>query len=405
MEQTSVPGTHLSILSSFETVNQPAYVTKKTQTQKDEQCPSTPPADTSSDVVTFHITREFHSNLVSNEVNEVFRHTLEIAKFEKENMIPVPFYREMALEAEPRRLFHVLPPLTGEYKNIGYTQFVINGPHREIGVEVFAPTLDNSGRPLHLPAHKKEFMYLNAEQVQTLHTHSMDSLQRVGQFPLVIFSHGNNTDPVLYRPLLEELASHGYEVLSLNHLYSSENAPQNFDSLALIQADNIQCIVEHIRKKGGRELIVLAGHSLGGAASVIAARRNPKEISACINLDGGLRGEKPAEALSTPLLQIISDHSQTPPKHIDEVIKASLEWQHLQDASEHAMTGVIADTCHNDFTASAMLYWLIGAKTLDGAIKAHVVASRAMVQFMNHWLKAPTTTPSNFHRQDSTTMD
>jgi hypothetical protein len=43
-----------------------------------------------------------------------------------------------------------------------------------------------------------------------------------------------------------------------------------------------------------------------------------------------------------------------------------------------------------DFSAQPLLTWLLGEKTLDGALKAHVAASRAMVQFLNDWLPVST---------------
>lgn len=418
MEQSSgLP--ELSNSSSFSPVDQSVCVTKKTS--KDEQCPSTSPSDTLTDVVSFHIAPE--AQRLMDDVSETFKHSIltisiERAKFERDHLLTVADDPKKLRKARPRRLSHVLPQLTGEYKNIGYTSFIINGPHREIGVEVYAPTLDSSGKPLRMQVPKGEFEeLLGTDQLRTMHTHSLDSFQQFGRFPLLIFSHGYDTDPVQYRPLLEELASHGYKVLSLNHPSSSGYAPfsdpqaprdrdeagvrvyerwlNDLDRLALIQADNIQFIVNYVRQQGEIEPIVLAGHSLGGAASMIAAKReDPADptISACINLDYvgqsgriepllGEKGEKPA--LSTPLLQIFSDHSP----HEELIARDREQLQCLQDTFENVQTEMIAGTGHMDFSAQPLLTWLLGEKTLDGALKAHKVTSEAMVHFMNDWCR------------------
>jgi dienelactone hydrolase len=309
-------------------------------------------------------------------------------------------------------LYQVLPPLTGRYPHIGHESFVVAGPHREIGVEVFAPTRGSYENKLRMQlSPERSFMSaLSEEQIQTLHTHSVDSLTPIGKLPVLLFSHGWGVNPSEYRPLLEELASHGYMVVSLNHPSSSRDAPfsQNppvldacdeagcedpakfsseLDRLTLIQADNIAFITDYIRKKEGDATpIVLAGHSLGGAASIIAARHDLK-IKGCINLDGGLRGENKSEGLKTSLLMILVDRLTNMTLEDKEwVVPLMKEWTDLHENSKRigdSYLGQIQGISHMDFSTGPLLDWLVGEKTLDGAIKAHVVASRAMVQFMN----------------------
>ena len=360
-----------------------------------------------------HVTLGAHLERITDEV---CRRSLEVAKFERSHLCPLPLDPQIVLDARPRRLYHVLPPLTGKYQNIGHKSFIINGPHREIGIEIFAPTQDISGNRLRMQLAPGQLLEsaLSQEQIQTLHTHSVDSLNPVGKMPILIFSHGLGVDPTEYRPLLEELASHGYLVLSLNHPSSSGYAPfsQNppildarneagcedpkkfsseLDRLTAIQVDNIHRVAEYIRKKEGSETpIVLAGHSLGGASSIIAARNDPK-IRGCINLDGGLRGNKKSEGLKTPLLMIFADHlkNATPEDQewiAKEYVPMLKDWTDLHENSKRigeSHIGQIKGTSHMDFSACPVLDWLLGEKTLDGALKAHVVASRAMVQFMN----------------------
>lgn len=342
----------------------------------------------------------------------VAQRALEVAKFEREHLAPFPLDHQAVLGARPRRLYQVLPPLTGQHKVIGRKSFVMSGPHREIGIEIFAPTNDRSGSQLRLPPVPGQLLaaVLSPEQRQTLVTHSLDSFSPVGKMPFLIFSHGWEVDPAEYRPLLEEIASHGYIVLNLNHPSSSGYAPfsknpavfnirdetgsedrqrfpKELDRLAAIQADNIRFVVEYIRKKEGSGVpIILAGHSLGGGASIAAARDNPN-ISGCINLDGAIRGEK-SKGVRVPLLQIFSDHlKRVGPQDREwiarEYVPMLKDWKALHENSSHSTVGQIKDTGHMDFTIAPLMDWLLGGEAIEGALKAHAVASRAMIQFMN----------------------
>lgn len=346
----------------------------------------------------FKPTRSLIKSYLESATDQIMRHSLEIAKFERGHLSALPLDPQMVRDARPRRLYHVLPPLTGKYPNIGHVRFSLEGPHREIGVEIFAPTRDASQKRLRLIPDEFLEMALSPEQIQTLHTHSTDTLNPVGKMPIVIFSHGLGVDPSGYRPLMEEVASHGYAVYALNHPTSSASAVIDYmdtekflnevERLASIQEDNIHFVVDQIRKKEGDEIpIVLAGHSLGGASSIMAARNDPK-ISGCINLDGGLRGVKKTEGLKTPLLMILSDPPLQNKEWLAEVyLPLFQEWTALYDNSKlrgDAYIGLIKDTCHMDFSLGPILGWLLGEKTLETALKAHIVASKAIVQFIKH---------------------
>lgn len=336
---------------------------------------------------------EFIRSEVKKSTDEVYRHSLEVAKFEASHLIPTT-----------RRLYQVLPPLTGRH-HVGRASFVINGPRnsrgsgdRAIGIEVYAPSREKSwGKALiKLNPQEELGVSLNPEQIQTLCTHSQDGIDPVGKMPILIFSHGYGVDPMEYRPFLEELASHGILVLSLNHPSSSGYAPfdpvphlKTQDEQASAQAENIRYVVDAIRAghpKGLNALglpdqIILAGHSLGGAASIMVARNDPK-IKGCINLDGGLRGreETRTKKLPTPVLMILSDHSGD---QSDDMQKMQQEWEAFSknsSAESHAIPGVD----HVDFcTIYRALGWMNGENTMHSALKAQKAASRIMLQFMH----------------------
>lgn len=238
--------------------------------------------------------------------------------------------------------------------------------------------------------------------------------------PVIVFSHRLDGNPTDYRALLEELASHGYIVVSLNHPSSSSYAPFSEETLqtnglppggrrneefmaevarlAVLQADNIAFVVERIREGGLPELsnlgpldqIVLAGHSVGGAASIIAARRDPR-ISGCINLDGGLLGDGHTQGIISPTLTLLSK----------PVKKSDANFAMQQKITEDIVTfhhncalsqkEKIDGCTHYDFGSTpTILFHLIGEKpiagSLHGALQTHKIASLKIVQFLKSHL-------------------
>lgn len=346
-------------------------------------------------------------------VDAVYKHSLEVAKFETRALSPPNRDSSTTMrEAGSRRLYQIMPVLTGPH-SLGYTRFVIEGPKKtrsvgdsRIGIEVYVPTKRGTGSRVPLaefPAGHLEKIGLNFEQIQTLRTHSHDQIDPIEKArSIIIFSHGLGVPPLEYRLLLEELTSHGYLVLSLNHPSSSgyapfgEEAPPNkaalndparcdeeLERLTSLQTDNIQYVVDLIRDSEAlgtttqlTDPIVLAGHSIGGAASIIAARNDPR-IAGCIDLDGSLKGnkEKRTAELAAPTLIISADHKQIP-KQVTQDFESFFK-------SSSAFSYKIDGINHMDFCFFPISKWLGGEDTLAGALQAHRVASRVMLRFMN----------------------
>ena len=372
---------------------------------------------TSTDLVLYnpdlpHVKSHLAKSNIDAVIDRVFEDAMLIAKHEAEHLNP-------EIPLEDRRLCHVLPPLKGPY-TIGRSSLVVDVPgeysskhgcNKKIGIEIFSPTLSVVGN--------KHLMQLrpgnpfSEEQAKTLHTHALDldHLDSVEGMPVLIFSHGMAADPNVYRPLVEELASHGFVVLNLNHPVSSYHAPFSqealdlhaFDGLdnekideaaekmAATQAANICFVVEQIRSGTLEKLpenfdpknnVILAGHSLGGAASIIAARGNP-EIAGCINLDGRLAGstETKLTALEAPVLILCSE----PETQSEGEIQMAQEFETLRENSlpSKYTQKMIEGVRHNDFTMLPILDWLIGGKDLNAGLKAHAAASKEMLDFMN----------------------
>ncbi len=317
---------------------------------------------------------------------EVFRRSWETAKYEIGCLNP-----ETPLA--DRRLTHFFPRPTGPYP-VSFTHFTLlpgeeHKGDRKIGVEIHTPNLD----------------LLSEQQIQTLRIGVGDQLDLAQRVPLIIFSHGFGGLAVDYLHLVEEIASQGFTVVCLNHPSSSchslflekvdemersapDEVPAVMEKLAQTQAANIGFVLDALRGGSVEELshlrhaqtIVLAGHSLGGAASVLVARSHPC-ISACINLDGGLAGDDQTKmaGLTQPILTLRSDFDITDP-YLERFYN---EWVALhENSSPHSQFETIPGIGHVDFTISPFIDWLDGEQGIDAGIRAHETTSRKILQLM-----------------------
>jgi dienelactone hydrolase len=217
--------------------------------------------------------------------------------------------------------------------------------------------------------------------------------------PVIIFSHGMGVSPAHYRPLLGELASHGYVVISLSHPSGVEDldvdGAERAARVAPIMANNIQFVLQLVRSGkliGDAGQIVLAGHSIGGAASVLIAQNDP-HVAGCVNIDGWLEGSPKPEGLEQPFLLLRGDYEELDiarAKSSDERERAFAVVAKRKDDeleaffrhSLHAKKLMIPGAKHMDFSDTSFQEYLAGKQSLDSAMRVHVIASRAMLDFL-----------------------
>lgn len=241
--------------------------------------------------------------------------------------------------------------------------------------------------------------------------------------PIIIFSHGVG-EPGNYRSTLEELASKGYTVLILTHPSSAEDpnwltreqAEAGSDELANVMANNIQYVLSQVRKgalkiPGDRNRIILMGHSLGGAASIMVSRSD-QNISGCVNLDGGLKGSAKkgnakTDKVNQPLLMIVGDHEKRLKMELSELqqnpkgkeqeiqdkkldIQVVQEWETLRSNSPNSFIQVIPAAEHMYFTDQPFRYYPpeveITAKKVSDAMRAHTTVSQEVLKFLGFCL-------------------
>ena len=103
-----------------------------------------------------------------------------------------------------------------------------------------------------------------------------------GPFPVIVFSHGAFCYPQLYGEITDHWVSHGYIVISPNHLDSPNNgklSPGVLQSLmssrirdmsfVLDALDQIEAQVQDMQDKTDRDHMAVAGHSFGGMIAMI----------------------------------------------------------------------------------------------------------------------------------------
>lgn len=151
--------------------------------------------------------------------------------------------------------------------------------------------------------------------VKTVRTHSYAARPATPpptRFPVLLFSHGEQTNAFLYSNLNEDLASHGYVVIAVDHpgaaLFSAypdgtvvpySEAAQNLRQRVIDRAGDLRFVRDqiHTLELRGRRLeelvstrVGVLGHSAGGIAAALLCQQSPIVVDACLNLDGRLGG-------------------------------------------------------------------------------------------------------------------
>jgi len=242
--------------------------------------------------------------------------------------------------------FNEVPKPTGD-KNIGTEsielididrlEWFTEDPQdlRKIMIQIWYPTDDLDGEKelyidygeLRIEALASQFDYspFLFKKLIDVETNSIKKAEPSTQssFPLIIFSHGLGGNRTQNTVIIEELTSHGYVVIAIEHAYDAnisifdngdvadyrsginyerrntqEITPEEFWAIRLPQletrAEDVSYIINQLELGNLPENIVniidlenigVFGHSFGGATSIYSSY-NDYRIDACINLDG-----------------------------------------------------------------------------------------------------------------------
>ena len=200
---------------------------------------------------------------------------------------------------------------------------------RELMVKVYYPALPDETRPLskyfgNSPGLIRSFAaFYNMpnfafDHLNLVKTNTKEDLQLSNQqqsYPVILFSHGAGTTMEVQASQSEDLASHGYIVVTIDHTYASAatafpdrivshkeattdfRTPEPAEIITQIMADDSKFVIDTLEEMNDGKIesifqerldleqIGAIGHSVGGAVAYHLAI-NDRRVKAAINLDG-----------------------------------------------------------------------------------------------------------------------
>ncbi|MDO6708141.1 hypothetical protein [Photobacterium sp. 1_MG-2023] len=328
---------------------------------------------------------------------------------------------------------HVYPAPGGQYQvGVKAIDILDAGPDgmspvpnetRRLPIKVFYPTEENTGTYRNYFdswGHQVAFLEKNRPQGAPIHPNQFD-LQGIqswsqgdvaiakatsGQgWPILFYSHGALLFEVDNTELLEDLASRGYVVVSINHPYIAGAAsfqdgsvvnvylPEGTSNVRTekgsayfneVVAPQITHDVTYVYQwlSWHQEVfdyqlddtrIGTLGFSLGGSA----AMNSCAQIAACVasaNMDGLLLGDIRYQPLNKPLLLL-----QTPEQELSEA---------FADNGHDTFLFTIQKTTHQDFMDQNR--WVLGYPSQVDIDQIHAIKKQSMATFFDHYLKGET---------------
>ncbi|WP_028778012.1 alpha/beta hydrolase family protein [Shimazuella kribbensis] len=261
-----------------------------------------------------------------------------------------------------------IPKLTGSYDvGMKYFQFVDENrtepflykstQKRELMVKVYYPAKKDDSKPFSPYFHNShelirlftinhnmpDFMFDHLNLVKTNSKENLQLSEKQQNYPVILFSHGAGDTMEVQTSLSENLASHGYIVVVIDHTYASTGTvfpdrvvshkdattdfktPEPGEIITQIMADDSNYVIRKLdemnegkissifKRKLNLDKIGAIGHSVGGAVAYNLAINNSR-VKAAINLDGRvfITPKKNMKDMA-PFLMLASDkfHIQT----------------------------------------------------------------------------------------------
>jgi predicted dienelactone hydrolase len=254
------------------------------------------------------------------------------------------------------------------------------------------------------------------------------------RYPVVLLSPGSGFMPAFYTALAEELASHGFIVVGLNHTYNAsltvfadgrvvpsapEAQPQPMDMNAMravgvaateIHAADLAFVLDRLEAldeesgpfQGRLDLsrIGILGGSLGGAAAAELCRVD-RRCDAGLNMDGLFWGEAAETGVPVPFLLLMSAHRPCAEvaqfenvtveqcEEIDALFAES--WQTVRDTAQPGSWLVIEGSRHGSYSdatflpgGSEILRSLVGGATIEPERMWRVTSDLLLAFFNTH---------------------
>lgn len=265
--------------------------------------------------------------------------------------------------------------------------------------DMMAPALQANGLPGFL------FGYLDR-----IPSHSRPNLpiaveEKSGEltFPVILFSHGFSAYAAQSMFLVEELASHGYVVVGIDHTYNAaitqfpdgreimfkEETMDNFYSkameMAVIWSEDASFVIDELSRMNEDDPILantlnlshigMVGHSFGGTATILTLASDSR-ISAGIAMDSPLSFVSEPVTISRPMMLVDAERSR-----IDYPVKKQLFENMGRDGYWIELKGAN----HDSFTDTPMLSPLLASFHIDKQ-RAYRLINRYTLQFLNDYV-------------------
>jgi predicted dienelactone hydrolase len=227
---------------------------------------------------------------------------------------------------------------------------------RELMIKVFYPAKKDETKPFSPYFHNSpeliklfstfynlpDFVFDHLNLVKTNSKDDLPISDQQQRYPVVLFSHGAGTTMEVQTSQSEDLASHGYIVVAVDHTYVSAatvfpdrivshkeattdfNTPEPAEIITQIMADDSKFVIDKLSEMNDGAIdslftgkikldsIGIIGHSVGGAVAYNLAINDPR-VKAAINLDGRVYITSKDSKNMAPFLMFASDtfHVQT----------------------------------------------------------------------------------------------
>ncbi|SNY52649.1 alpha/beta hydrolase family protein [Paractinoplanes atraurantiacus] len=158
------------------------------------------------------------------------------------------------------------------------------------------------------------------------------ALRALGRRPVIVFSHGADGHRSEITVIVQELASHGYTVVTVDHTDSYTEFPGGRlhvpdDDVSVTpydHADDITFVLDHLEDVTAGRRIGMFGYSKGGTATAIIVGRD-RRVRAGISLDGPMECQPPLTTdIHRPFLMLTASFPRTPGS------SAADFWTHLK---------------------------------------------------------------------------
>lgn len=296
---------------------------------------------------------------------------------------------------------------------------------RSITAQVWYPTDGHSkGRKAYLPDARllaalehPPYLKLSVSVLDdwaAMRTHAIPDAPirgNAGHMPIVFFSPGFGLSRVSYTALSEDLASHGYIVVTMDHPFTGvtidavgnrldiEKEPQgpNYAAQRVLDMSSDAAFVLRVLMSTSTEpsqfatsidtgRVSMIGHSLGGAAALEACRSHPL-FRACVDIDGYPFGPAEEAGVTKPFMVVLNEpdaqHRPSPAMQKERYD----DWvTRIRKQKSPAFLYTMHNTAHMSFTdmpfvsPHAFLAAEGGTRSPDATLKALSAGVRTFLQ-------------------------